>query len=212
MSKHRVAANISMGQPVCLPASHAARSPLPQVDPLQVRRADGTVARVTLADAMAYHHRDKDQNQTSTEQPDDREQICPGVASGYQAIRFARMQLFADAVPDAADITLSVRGGMPGAWDIFELYTNTKLKRPTPQKGKSSLSIESFTFQVQRSSTGQSIRFRLRDSFIPQRFFELKTPGSDSDPPELKQIKGQIARHILSTAPEQCFDLLASGS
>jgi len=212
MRKYNVVAGVLLGlvllvQSGCSSAE-STTSPLPQVDPLQVRRADGAIQEITLTNAMAYHHRYEDHADASSEEQDHDGDICTGVAGGYQAIRFAGAKLFADAVPDASDITLSVQGRMPGVWDIFELYTGTKLTRPAPQGGKPSLSLKSFTFEVRRASTGQSIRFRLREGFIPARFFELKAQGFGCDHPEVNEIKGRAPRQILSTAPEECFDLL----
>jgi hypothetical protein len=176
---------------------------------LRVRRADGAIQEITLTDAMAFHHRHEDHaHEASSDEDDHGDELCTGVATGYQAIRFTGAKLFADGVPEASDITLSVRGGMPGVWDIFELYTGTELTRPARHGAKPSLSLDSFLFEARRPSTGQSIRFRLREGFIPERFFELKAQGFGCDHPEVNEIKGKAARRILSTPPEECFDLL----
>jgi hypothetical protein len=192
----------------CSPAPGTTAA-LPQVDPLRVRRADGAIQEITLADAMAYHHRHGDHsNVVSSGEQEHEEDLCTGVASGYQAIRFAAAKLFPEGVPNASDIELSVGGGMPGVWDIFELYTGTELARPARQAGKPLLSPASFTFEARRASTGQSIRFRLREGFIPARFFELKAQGFGCDHPEVNETRGRAACRILSTPPEECFDLL----
>ena len=208
-SRCRISAGNSLFAQLGCSSAQKPGASYPKVDPLRVRRAGGVVQEITLADAMAYHHRHEDHaHDSSSHEGDHEEAICTGVATGYQAIRFATAKLFADGAPDASDIRLSVQGGMPGVWDIFELYIGTELTRPAKQEAKPSLSLESFVFEAKRLSTGQSLRFRLREGFIPAQFFELKAQGFGCDHPEVDEIKGRAARRILSTAPEECFDLL----
>ena len=212
---HNVIAGMLLGlvllvQSGCSSVESTTASSLPQVDPLQVRRVDEAIQEITLSDAMAFHHRHEEHaHDASLDEDEHEEELCAGVATGYQAIRFAGARLFPDEVPEAADITLSVQGAMPGVWDIFELYTGTELTRPTRHGAKPSLSLDSFLFEAKRPSTGQRIQFRLREGFIPERFFELKAQGFGCDHPEANEIKGKAARQILATAPQECFDLLA---
>ncbi|RPI58476.1 MAG: hypothetical protein EHM48_10110 [Planctomycetaceae bacterium] len=182
---------------------------LPQVDPLQVRRANGVVQDIRIADAMAYHHRHEDHADTpSSDEQDHEHELCIGVVSGYQAIRFAGARLFPNGTPDASDIELSARGGMPGVWDVFELYTGREMVRPARQVGTPSISPASFTFEAKQISTDQSISFRLREGLIPARFYELKAQGMGCDVPEVNEVKSRAARLILNTPPTDCFDLL----
>jgi len=119
MSKYKVIVGVLLSlalfaQPGCSPAESTTAA-FPRVEPLRVRRVEGAVQEIPLADAMAYHHRHEDHvHEPSLHDHDHEEELCAGVATGYQAIRFAGTKLFPDGVPDASDITLSVQGGMPG--------------------------------------------------------------------------------------------------
>jgi hypothetical protein len=134
------------------------------------------------------------------------EGLCAGVSAGYQAIRYATVLLFPDEIPSASDIELSVAGSMPGVWDMLDLYTGRELTRPKAlSKG---LSLEGFVFTGRRVSTGQRLRFRLREGLIPKAFFDLKNQGAGCDASEVKRLKARAARSILSRSPQECFERL----
>lgn len=179
------------------------------IEPLKVLRADGSPAVITVGDAMAYHHAHEDKaeadNATGGHEAIKEEGLCAGVASGYQAVRYAVSELFDGPTPEASDIEISATGRMPGVWDVIEMYLGRKLERPKPPTGKGKLSLESFTFEARRVSSGETVRFRLRDGLIPERFFELKSRGLSCDDPEVKVVKNQATRRILNTPPKECF-------
>jgi hypothetical protein len=179
------------------------------IEPLRIRRPDGTTVTITVADAMAYHHaheaHSEDEAMTDGHEPAQEEGLCAGVATGYQAIRYTVSELFAGQTPDASDLELSVAGSMRGVWDVLEMYVGRPLDRPEPKKGKGTMTLESFTFDARRVSTGRRISFRLREGLIPERFFELKGQGLSCDDPEVSAVKDKAARGILRASPRECF-------
>ncbi len=188
----------------------------PNPEPLRVRRADGTTETITFAQAMAWHHAHetphddhpaaKHAAHSEHENAQEADGLCAGVATGYQAIRHAAAALFPDTVPDAADLELTVAGPMPGLWDMLELYAGRELERPRGRGGV--LSLERFTFTARRMSTGRTLSFRLREGLIPPEFFALKNQGFSCDHAEVRRLKEQAARTILSRQPQACFERL----
>jgi hypothetical protein len=188
----------------------------PDPEPLRVRRADGTTETITFAQAMAWHHAHekphgehaaaKQAALSEHENAQEADGICAGVATGYQAIRYAAAALFPDAVPDAGDLELSAAGPMPGLWDMLELYAGRDLERPRGRGG--ALSLDLFTFTARRPSTGDTLSFRLREGLIPPEFFALKNQGLSCDHADVRRLKEQAARTILSRPPEACFERL----
>lgn len=174
--------------------------------PLSVRRTDGAIERITFADAVAWHHSHEmphpGQAHAEHEEEDHEGEICAGVATGYQAIRHATGLLFPNEIPDGSDFEMTATGPMRGLWDMLELYAGRELDRP---RGSDELSLQSFTFTARRLSTGETISFYLRDGLIPPEFFALKNRGLGCDHPDVKRLKAQAARTLLSRAPEACF-------
>lgn len=187
-----------------------------QLAPLQVRRTGGKVESITFAQAMDWHHAHHTDAVTSAtpatktskaHKPaakDHDDGICIGVATGYQAIRYAAGRLFADEIPDASDLAMSIRGPMRGVRDMLTLYSGTKPPPAEPKDGK--MSPASFTFTARRVSTGRTLTFRLRDGLIPPRFFALKNRGVSCGHHELEALKATAARKILSLPPQECFE------
>ena len=126
-----------------------------------------------------------------------------GVATGYQAIRYATGLLFPDKVPDASDFEIAASGPMRGLGDVLDLYAGPELERP---RGGGEVSLQSFTFTARRVSTGRSMSFRLREGLIPQEFFALKNQGLGCDHPDVKRLKERAARKVLSMPPGACFE------
>lgn len=186
-----------------------------QLEPLRVRRTGGKVESITFAQAMDWHHRHEHQEEPSTEaassdtsaghsDDDHHDGVCVGVATGYQAIRYAAGRLFTDEIPDASDLAMSVRGPMRGIRDMLTLYSGTKPPPAEPKNQK--MSPASFTFTARRVSTGRTLTFRLRDGLIPSRFFTLKNRGVSCGHRELEALKAKAARKILSLPPQECFE------
>ncbi len=187
-------------------------------EPLHVRRPSGEVDTVTFAEAMAWHHAHETPHprDAATEgeaheaaDHDHDEAVCAGVATGYQAVRYAAARLFPGEVPDAADLEIGATGPMPGLWDMLDFYTGQTLNRPARAPGR--LSLASFTLTAQRPSTGRAITFRLREGLIPGRFFELKNQGMNCGHPEVARLKNRAARALLTHDPEACFVELSGG-
>ncbi len=190
--------------------------------PLRVRGEDGNVKTITFARMMAWHHEhehhDGDSSDaasratpaSSSSRPKEAEHddgLCIGVATGYQAIRYATGRLFPNQTPKASDFDISVAGAMRGVWDAISLHAGKKLAPPKGQR-KKKLSLESFTFTARRISTGESLAFRLRSGLIPPEFFRLKNSGATCDDPALNRIKDRVVRKILSLTPEECFETI----
>jgi hypothetical protein len=175
-------------------------------EPLSLRRTGGTIERITFADAMAWHHSHEEphagQSHAEHEEEDHEGGLCAGVAAGYQAIRYATGLLFPDEIPQGSDFEMTATGPMRGLWDMLELYAGRELERP---EGGDELSLQSFTFTARRVSTGERVSFHLREGLIPPEFFALKNRGLSCDHPDVKRLKAQAARTILSRAPEACF-------
>ncbi len=187
-----------------------------RLEPLCICREGEKVEKITFVQAMAWHHAHEVDHPQKTHTPslvqsDQKEAehddgLCVGVATGYQAVRYAAEMLFSGETPKASDFELSVAGYMPGVWDIFDLYTGEKLARPKAKQKK--MSLDSFTFKARRVSTGRQLSFRLRDGLITQEFFDLKNSGATCDSPELERLKKQAARKILTNSPRECFELI----
>jgi len=175
------------------------------LEPLHVCSAGGKTESITFAQAMAWHHAREQEHakQTPASSPSRSERkdaehddgLCMGVATGYQAIRYAAGMLFPGETPNASDFELSVTGAMPGLWDILDLYAGRKLARPKAKQKK--MSLESFTFTATRVSEGKLLSFRLRDGLIPPEFFDLKNRGETCDSPEVVHLKERAVRKIL---------------
>ncbi len=189
-----------------------------KTEPLRVRRIGGKVQTITFSQAMDFHHEHEDHTGAVTsatpaktdKAPEDHDHddgLCVGVATGYQAIRFATGALFPGETPDAKDFELSVAGAMRGVWDVLDLYAGRKLTRP--KAGQKKMSLASFTFTARRISTGKTLTFRLRDGLIPAEFFAMKNRGVSCGDAGLERIKKQAARKILSTPPTECFETVA---
>ncbi len=188
-------------------------------EPLHVRKAGGRIESITFAQAMAFHHAHEHHADAVTSatvaessRPDRHDtkrhdELCAGIAVGYQAIRYAATRLFPGEIPNASDFDLSVAGSMRGAWDILNLYTGKKLAPSKAQQKK--MSLESFTFVARRVSAGQTLTFRLRAGLIPPEFFRLKNQGASCDDPALETLKKQSVQKILSLQPAECFERLA---
>jgi hypothetical protein len=180
-----------------------------RVEPLRVCRPDGDVESITIAEAMAYHHAHEDHD-THTATGDHSEtqhedEICVGVATGYQAIRYAAGILFPGETPKASDVELSVAATMAGLWDIMDLYAGRELTRPSVKQ--ETMSLESFVFTARRVSTGKTLVFRLREGLIAPEFFELKNRGVSCDDDALTTLKKRAALKVLSAPPPECFEM-----
>lgn len=198
-----------------------------KTEPLRVRRAaGGKVESITFAQAMDYHHEHEDHGSTvtsatpkkssKTEPADDHDHdhdhddgLCVGIATGYQAIRYATEALFPNETPSDADFELSVAGAMRGVWDVMKFYTGRELTKP--KKKDKGMSLKSFTFTARRISTGKTLTFRLRSGFIPTEFFAMKNRGVSCGDEALEALKKQAARKILSSSPQECFERLEQG-
>jgi hypothetical protein len=179
-----------------------------QVAALQVRRPDGIIKTITLAEALHRPHNDKHEHHATAQNTDSpqtehqHQELCLGVVTGYAAIRYAVDGLFPNEIPEANDFDIMAVGPMDGAWDVFELYTGRELSRYQTQEA---LNLKSFTFVAKRISTDKRITFRLCNGLIPETFFELKKQGATCSDPTLKKIKEQGTINILSTGPNNCF-------
>ena len=213
-----VAAGFVLIQPGCTNPSDVQQISA-QTEPLRVRRSGGKVETITFAQAMEWHHDHEDHAgavtsatpaKTAKDKPADDHHddgLCIGVATGYQAIRYAGGRLFPDKTPNAKDFELSVAGSMRGVWDVMRLYTGRKLTRPKKKAGK--MSLKSFTFTARRISTGKTLTFRLRPGLIPAEFFAMKNRGVSCGDEALEALKKQAARKILSITPQECFEPVA---
>ncbi len=213
-----VAAGFVLVQPGCTNPSNVQQISA-KTEPLRVRRPGGKVQTITFAQAMEFHHEHEDHAGTVTSatpkksskaKPEDDHDhddgLCIGIATGYQAIRYAAGRLFPGETPNAKDFELSVAGSMRGVWDVLDLYAGRKLTRPKTKQKK--MSIESFTFTASRISTGKTLTFRLRSELISADFFTLKNRGVSCGDAKLEVLKKQAARKILSAHPEECFECL----
>jgi hypothetical protein len=94
---------------------------------------------------------------------------------------------------------------MDGVWDVMSLYTGKNLQfTEEPQK----MDLTSFTFTAKRLSSGKSLTFCLREGFVPEEFFTLKNQGATCGNPQLRVVKQQALLNILSTEPENCFQVI----
>jgi hypothetical protein len=57
-------------------------------------------------------------------------------------------------------------------------------------------------------STGDTLSFRLHEGLISPEFFALKNQGLSCDHADVRHLKQQAARTILSKPPQACFDHL----
>jgi len=182
-----------------------------QVVALQVRRPDGLIKTITLAEALNRPHNDKHEHHATAQNIDSpqtghhHEGPCLGVVTGYAAIRYAVDRLFPNEIPEANDFGIMAMGQMDGAWEVFELYTGRELSRYQTQEA---LNLKSFTFVAKRISTDKRITFRLCNGLIPEMFFELKKQGATCSDPMLKKIKKQGTINILSTGSNNCFQTI----
>ena len=213
MSKYKVIVGVLLSlalfaQPGCSPAESITAA-FPRVEPLRVRRIEGAVQEVTLADAMAYHHAHENHHTHAAaarrREARHEDGLCVGVAVGYQAIRYATGILFPNETPKASDFELSTAAAIPGFWDILDLYAGRKLDRPKAKQER--MSLESFTFTARRISSGKTLSFRLREGLIGREFFELKNSGVSGNDDRLEVLKNRAARKILSVPPSECFEM-----
>ena len=216
-----VATGFILTQPGCGGASDVQKISA-KTEPLRVRRSGGKIESITFAKAMDYHHEHEDHGGTVTsatpkktskaEPEDDHDHddgLCVGIATGYQAIRYAAGALFPGETPSDADFELSVAGAMRGVWDVMKFYTGRELTKP--KKKAKGMSLKSFTFKARRISTGKTLTFRLRSGFIPAEFFAMKNRGVSCGDEALEALKKQAARKILSSSPQECFEPLTQG-
>jgi hypothetical protein len=185
-----------------------------QIVPLQICGTDKNTKTFTLIQAMDWHegheseHHAVEQNTiepVSEETHQEQHHFCLGVVIGYQAILYATNELFQDGIPQASDFDINVKGPMDGVWDVMSLYTGKNLQfTGEPQK----MDLTSFTFTAKRLSSGKSLTFCLREGFVPEEFFTLKNQGATCGNPQLRVVKQQALLNILSTEPENCFQVI----
>lgn len=177
-------------------------------EPLKVKRADGKVYELSLAEVYEHHEKEHHHGDPAHAHDDDQHHVCLGVTIAYRAIEFATARLFGEDVPVASDMDISVAGPMPGMWDTFALYLGRDLA-PVPGK----VAPRAFTFTATRKPTGKTVRFKVRDGMIPPEFFLLKravkaadtAAARESARDKLEAAKRPVIKRFLSTPPSECF-------
>ena len=186
-----------------------------QLKPLHVRDADGAVRTITFDQAIHWHetreldHAETEQDHAHSHHAAESHSICLGVLAGFQAIRYACEQLFPREIPAADDFEIEVSGPMDGVRDILTLYTG----KETEYKGAPGpMNRDSFTFTAWKTSTNQSVVFRLREGFVSNMFYELKNEGATCGHPQLGKLKQQAILNLLSAPAGDCFERLENAA
>ena len=201
-----IAAVFAIAHPGCSTPDPGVGQLSEQLEKLRVRRSGGRVETISFAQAMDWHHKHETPHADAAHSHEDHdEEICVGIATGYQAIRFATGKLFAGQTPGDSDLEMSVAGAMRGVWDVMTLYAGRKLKRSQTRQKK--MSLAGFAFTATRLSSGATLTFSLRRGLIPPEFFAMKNRGVTCGDAALERLKKKAALKILSLPPEKCFEV-----
>lgn len=119
----------------------------------------------------------------------------------YRALKLAFSELWEDQIPNRVDISINNFHTCGGSRDAFEFITrvvtrgqdnyNVALPR------ENDMSIDNFRFIFTRRSTNEKIDIKVKESFFPEGFFQLrKTAKSDQASPQEKEIFEEAQRNI----------------
>ncbi|OXU16110.1 hypothetical protein [Sedimentisphaera salicampi] len=188
--------------------------------PVKAASEDGGLRELSLYEALkthqehehsSHHHEDDNHyhHEYKAHQHDELTHFCLGIATGFKAIQFADAQLSPNSRLNPKELEISVNGAMEGVWDIFSIYAGSKREFEGTDKPMSS---SSFTFTAKTPDAAQELKFRLKKTIIPEKFFKLKNKGYGCGNKELGEAKNKALRKILSSSAQECFELVNNTS
>ena len=134
--------------------------------------------------------------------------LCDGLAFAFVAIREALLKLFPDGVVDRTDIRVVTRNS-PCFVDAATLMTGARINFMTVRVDNSL----GWEFIVQKISTGETYRVRLKQGFIPRDFEELEKeirarrkkglPVSAKEIDHYEELLSAFIHKLLYTPPER---------
>jgi hypothetical protein len=135
-----------------------------------------------------------------------------GVATAFKVMQRAFAVLSPGGPPARRAITVRTAFRGPGARDGFEAVTRAVsdgryvVDRTLVRADRGRL-LEDFVFVVEIG--GRTATLLLRDGFVTDEFIDLARTENRSDAQEerLDELKAQLAQQVVSTAPEDVFDV-----
>ncbi len=134
--------------------------------------------------------------------------LCDGLAFAFVALRQALLKLFPDGVVDRTDIRVVTRNS-PCFVDAATMMTGARINFMTVRVDNSL----GWEFIVQRISTGETYRVRLKSGFIPEDFKKMEEdirarrrkglPVSAKEIDHYEELLSAFIRKILYTPPER---------